>query len=339
VTVHSTAPLRIDFGGGWPDVATLADGGCGPIVTGAVALFVSIDFLLGGRRIRLHGVDSDEHVTLESAGQLAYDGILDVHKAALNMMPVTGGIEIISRSDTPPGSGLGSGALAVALLAGLARCREENCEPTELAELGLTLETAELDSFGWPQDHYTAVYGGFLEIFVTSEKIEVRPLVVTHEAGRELAQHIVLAYTGRSHFTAQTRERVLSACTSGDPRVLGAMRAMRDAAREAGQVMAAGDWRRLAVLADENWRNQRMLDAAMVTSGTVQIEEAARAAGAWGLKATGVGAGGCLLILCPQERRAQVVAAVESRGGRVLQCNFVPEGVAVWQQDDAVDPT
>ena len=43
-------------------------------------------------------------------------------KAALNMLPVSGGIEIISNSDVPAGSGLGgSGSLDVALLAALAR--------------------------------------------------------------------------------------------------------------------------------------------------------------------------------------------------------------------------
>lgn len=338
VTIHAKAPLRVDFAGGWSDVTAFADREGGTVVTAAITLAVHVDFLMGDRRIRLHALESDKHLTVESAGHLAYDGLLDVHKAALNMLPVTGGIEIISRSDAPPGSGLGSGALAVALLAGLARCREEHYEPLELALLGVMLQTAELGSFAWPQDHHCAAHGGFLEIGSTAGDVGVRLLDVTEETAEDLARHIVLAYTGHSHFTRQTHARVLNACESADPRVMGALRAMRDVARDAGQAVEAGDWRRLARLVDENWRNQRALDATMVTPETARIEEAARTVGCWGLKAVGTGAGGCLIMLGPPEDRDRIAGAVESCGGRVLQCGFEPEGVSVWQQADAVDP-
>ncbi|UCG87285.1 MAG: hypothetical protein JSW71_01700 [Gemmatimonadota bacterium] len=339
VTIHSKAPLRLDFAGGWSDVAAFADEEGGTVVTAAIQLAVHIEFLLGDRRIRLHSADGDEHVTVESAGQMVYDGRLDFHKAALNMLPVTGGIEIISRSDAPPGSGLGSGALAVALLAGLARCRQEDYDPTELAELGFTLETSELGGFGWPQDHQVAAHGGFLVLGFEQGGVDVRALAVTDEAARDLARHAVLAYVGRSFFTARTHARVSSACESRDPSVVGAIRAMRDVAREAGKVIEAGDWRQLAALTDENWRHQRLLDATMVTPETMRIDEAVHAAGAWGLKATGVGAGGCLIVLCSPSRRSAVAEAVESCGGRVLQCHFAAEGVSVWLEADAPDPT
>jgi len=339
VTIRSMAPLRIDFAGGWSDATAFADREGGTVVAAAIQLAVHIDFLLGDRRIRLHAADRDERVTIESSGQLTYDGRLDVHKAALKMLPVTGGIEIISRSDAPPGSGLGSGALAVALLAGLARCREEQYEAAELADLGFTLETVELGSFGWLQDHHAAARGGFLELRVQHGEAEVRPLAVTDEAARDLARHIVLAYSGRSHFAAQTHARVLSACESGDEQVVGAIRAMRDVARAAGKALEVGDWEVLAALTDENWRNQRLLDATMVTRETARIEAAVRVAGCWGLKAVSGGAGGCLMVLCPPTRRSAVAAAVESCGGRVLQCDFASEGVSVWLEADAVDPT
>jgi D-glycero-alpha-D-manno-heptose-7-phosphate kinase len=131
MSVHTRAPLRVDFAGGWTDVPVFADAEGGAVVNAAIGLHVHVDFLLPGKgaqsqRITLHAEDLKEHVTIQSSGAIAYDGQLDLHKAALNMLPVTGGIEVLSRSDAPSGSGLGaSGALDVALLAGLARCREE----------------------------------------------------------------------------------------------------------------------------------------------------------------------------------------------------------------------
>jgi D-glycero-alpha-D-manno-heptose-7-phosphate kinase len=338
MTVSSKSPLRIDFAGGWSDVADFADREGGLVVNAAVSIRVHVDFIVGGGRIRLHAEDVGDHVTLESSGLLVYDGKLDLHKAALNMLPVTGGIEILSRSEALPGSGLGgSGALDVALLAGLAHCREESYDSRELAELGFLLEAGELGLNGGKQDQYAAALGGFLELEFSEDQVQVSRLSVTEDAARELASHLVLVYSGQTHFSSQTHARVWGAYNSGDPTVIDAIRCIRDAAREAGQAVEAGDWRKLAALVDENWRNQQRLDATMVTPATTAIETAVREAGAWGLKATGAGAGGCLVVLCPPDRSLAVVEAAHANGGSVLDFDFTFDGVTVWQQDDAAE--
>jgi D-glycero-alpha-D-manno-heptose-7-phosphate kinase len=336
--IRSKSPLRIDFAGGWSDVADFADREGGIVVNAAVSIRVHVDFIVGGGRIRLHAEDVGEHVTLESSGSLAYDGKLDLHKAALNMLPVTGGIEILSRSEALPGSGLGgSGALDVALLAGLAHCREESYDRRELAELGFILEAGELGLNGGKQDQYAAALGGFLKLEFNEDPVQVRRLSVTEDAARELASHLVLVYSGQTHFSSQTHARVWGAYNSGDPNVIDAIRCIRDAAREAGHAVEAGNWRKLASLVDENWRNQQRLDATMLTPATTAIETAVREAGAWGLKATGAGAGGCLVVLCPPDRSLEVAEAARAIGGSVLDFDFTFDGVTVWQQDDAAE--
>ena len=336
MTVHSRAPLRIDFAGTWTDLPWLAEREGGTVVNAAITLSVHVDFLLGDRRIRLHSENTDEHVTAESSGYLAYDGKLDRHKAALNMLPVTGGIEILARCDAPLGAGLGeSGSLDTALLAGLARCRQEEYELTELADLGFILESSELGLTGWRQNHYPAGMGGFLQLEFGQQDVTVRRLSVSDEAARELSEHTVLVNTGHSHFSSQIHSRVRQAYDSGDERVVGAMRSIRDLGRQVGDVAEAADWRRLARLMDESWSNQRLLDDTMLTPAMMQIEEAVRSAGAWGLKATGSGAGGCLVVLCPPEARSQVADAAVSSGGELLQFDFTSEGIAVWSQEDA----
>jgi D-glycero-alpha-D-manno-heptose-7-phosphate kinase len=161
MTLHARAPLRIDFAGGWSDVPVFADAEGGRVVNAAIDRYVHVEVVLGARRIRLHALDLDEHVTLATSRDIRYDGTLDLHKAALNMLPVTGGIEILTRSDAPGGSGLGaSGALDVALLAVLAQARNERYAREELAELGYLLETSELGLLGGRQDQYAAALGG-----------------------------------------------------------------------------------------------------------------------------------------------------------------------------------
>ena len=78
------------------------------------------------------------------------------------------------------------------------------------------------------------------------------------------------------------------------------------------------------------------LDATISTEATRRIEVAVREAGAWGLKATGAGAGGCLVVAGPRERRDEIGAAAEAVGGRLLDWSFDFEGVTSrWGEDDA----
>ncbi|KPK01057.1 MAG: hypothetical protein AMS20_14320 [Gemmatimonas sp. SG8_28] len=335
MTLHARAPLRIDFAGGWSDVPTFADAEGGCVVNAAVDRFAHVEVLLGAGRIRLHAADLEEHVTLPTSRDITYDGTLDLHKAALNMLPVTGGIEILTRSDAPGGSGLGaSGALDVALLAVLARARNEQYAPEELAELGFHLETRELGLLGGRQDQYAAAVGGWNRMDFGPEAVAVQPIAADADVMRDLAGHTVLVYTGHSHVSSATHEAVWSAYQSGDVTVSSALREMRALARAAADALEAADWQRLARAVDDNWVQQQLLDWSIATERTRAIERAVRDAGAWGLKATGAGAGGCLLVICPAARREGVWQAAAAAGGTPLDFDFASSGVAVWETPD-----
>lgn len=335
MSVSARAPLRIDFAGGWTDVDGFAGTSGGVVTNAAITLYATAEFLLGGGRIRLHAADLDEHLSLSSPRDLVYDGRLDLHKAALNMLPVTGGIEVLSRSDAPAGSGLGaSGALDVVLVAGLAYCREESYDRVDLADLGYQLEATELGLLGGRQDQYAAALGGFHRFAFDGESVRARPLTLARDAARDLQHHLVLVYTGQSHFSSATHERVWRAYADGEASVCEALLAMRDLGPQAAAALEAQEWRRLGEVVDENWRQQQRLDATISTPHVRRVEGAARAAGAWGIKATGAGAGGCLLAVCPAGRRAAVAAAATAAGARPLEFGFDFEGVTVREVDD-----
>lgn len=331
-SVHARAPTRIDWAGGWTDVPLYAEAKGGAVLNAAIDLYVHVDFVLGEDKIRLRAEDLDERVTLDSSGAITYDGKLDLHKAALNMFPVTGGIEILSRSDAPAGSGLGaSGALDVALVAGLARCREETYDAAELAEVGFTLEAVELKLAGGRQDQYAAALGGFHSYRFGDATVEARRLDVSDAAAADLARHMVLAYTGRSHFSSATHDRVWARYTANEREVTDALDTLSQLPERAAAAVEQQDWRELANVIDENWRQQQRLDATITTPHIRSLEAASRAAGAWGLKATGAGAGGCVVLLAPPDARAAVVAALEAHGARILDVAFAAEGAVVWE--------
>ncbi len=335
LSLYVRAPLRVDFAGSWSDDPAFVDSAGGCVVNAAIGSYVHVEFFTGGKTIRLFSEDSKEHATISSPAQLVYDGKLDRHKAALNMLPVTGGIEILSRSDVPPGSGLGEeAALDVALLAGLARGRLEDYDAADLVELGILLDAGELRRSGLRQDHHAAVFGGFSELRCSPEGLKRRSIPVSQEAADDLAAHTLLLHVGQTHFSAQTYQRIWSAYASDEPTVSEAMGGMRDLARDVGAVLEARDWEALAALVDRNWQYQLRLDATMTTPHIRSIESAVRDAGAWGVKATGEGTGGCFLVVCPPDKRDDVAAAAEAHGATQLRCCFSLEGVTVAEPED-----
>ncbi|MSR05698.1 MAG: hypothetical protein EXR93_01305 [Gemmatimonadetes bacterium] len=333
---HARAPARIDFAGGWTDVPAYVERHGGVVVNAAINRYVQVDVLHGGTGIALHAEDLQQRVRCDSSADIRYDGTLDLHKAALNMFPVTGGIEVLSKSDLPLGSGLGgSGALDVALCAALSRAREELYDKADLAEMGFDLEARELKLLGGRQDQYAAALGGFHELTFRPDAVITRELAVTPAMAADLCAHSVLVYTGQSHFSSKTHERVWRAFEAGEAGTLDALEGIHEAGTEIGARVDAGDWQGVAQVMDDNWRLQQALDVTIATDMTKRIEAAARGAGAWGLKATGAGAGGCLYVLCGPAHKGPVAEAVTTAGGKVIEFAFDFGGVTVWQDEDA----
>ncbi|HEX9727371.1 MAG TPA: hypothetical protein VGA37_02560 [Gemmatimonadales bacterium] len=333
--VTAVAPVRIDLAGGWSDVPAFASREGGVVTNVTLDLCARVECRPGGKTIRLHAADLAQRVVAASPSDLVYDGRLDLHKAALNMLPVTGGIEIWSRSDVPPGSGLGaSGALDVALVAALAACRQETFDPAEIAELAFRLEAVELQLDGGRQDQYAAALGGWHRFDFAESGVTVGEVPATAEQVREFAGMLVVAYTGETHFSADTHRQVWAAYRAGRSETVEALRVIRDCGAAAAGALARADWRHLAAVVDENWRAQQRLDASIATPTLRRVEEAMRVAGAWGIKATGAGAGGCLVALGEPGRRDAIGRAAESAGATVFACALSQRGVEVRRAED-----
>ncbi|MDH5806011.1 MAG: hypothetical protein OEZ54_12595, partial [Gemmatimonadota bacterium] len=283
------APTRIDFAGGWSDVPLFAESEDGAVVNAAIDRTVTVECRPGGKAFRFHATDLLEHVTVKELHDLVYDGKLDLHKAAVNMLPMPGGVELISNSDVPVGSGLGaSGALDVALIHALSVARNEKFDREDVAENAFQLETAVLGLVGGRQDQYAAAFGGFRAYFFGRRGVDsIEEIDVDMDRARDLRQHMVLAYTGQSHFSSRTHERVWRAYSDGNEAVVNAIRGMRDLVPDVVASLKQADWKNLASLVQENWNLQKALDPTISTGRSEELEASVVAAGAWGVKATG----------------------------------------------------
>ncbi len=288
---HAAAPVRLDLAGAWTDVPPFSQREGGTVVSAAIDLKVHVNILPGGDTVQLLAEDLGVSEELGDGPSR-----LPMLAHAVRRLPV-GGATIVSRSDAPPGSGLGtSGAMGVAMMAAMHHARGEPVVPElEFHDPALRTEPIALDA-------------GFAD---------------------ELERAMVLCYTGVSRVSGDTISRVMSAYERGDPGVTAALRALRALAADMLAALREGCLDDVARILARNWALQQQLDPAMCTPEMRALELAVRNQGALGGKAAGSGAGGCMFFLAPGCRAAVEAAARES-GASILRVRWAREGVTTW---------
>jgi D-glycero-alpha-D-manno-heptose-7-phosphate kinase len=325
-TFAAVAPVRLDLAGGWTDVPPFSAREGGVVVTAAVRLFARAEVRLGGRGFRLVSADLHDALDVEDSAGLVRDGRLDLLKAGLRMLPV-GACTLTTRSDAPPGSGLGSsGALDVALVAALSFARGESPDPVAIAETACHLEAVEAGIPGGRQDQFASAHGGFLRLDFRDPDAEVQRLKLDPAFAADLARRTVLCYTSASRFSGTTIARVMRAYEEGDRHVVSALHDLREVAESMVSALATADVAAVGRLLSQNWAHQQALDPEMCTEEMARLERAVIAAGGLGGKAAGSGAGGCMFFLAPDDPAAVIEAAVGC-GVRLLPVRWALRGV------------
>ena len=327
---RATAPVRLDFAGAWTDVPPFSAREGGVVVNAAISLHVTAELEFGGPRIRLVSEDLGQQVECVNSGGLVLDGRLNIHKAALRMFPILGNFTLTTRSAAPPGAGLGgSGALDVALVSLLTQARQERLDPRDIAEHAWRLEAVEAAIPGGRQDQLAAALGGFHRLTFRDPDVGIEPLTLDPAFAAALERNLVVCYTGRSRVSGETIARVMGAYERGDPRVTGALRALRDLAERMTEALRAADLAKVGAVLAENWRHQQVLDAGMRTEEMARLEAEMGKVQVLGGKAAGAGAGGAMFFLTSDDRE-QAVRRAKTAGATVLSVGFAGEGVRAW---------
>jgi D-glycero-alpha-D-manno-heptose-7-phosphate kinase len=325
-TFAAVAPVRLDLAGGWTDVPPFSEREGGVVVAATIRLFARAEVQLGGRGFRLLSEDLHDQLEVSDSAGLVRDGRLDLLKAGLRMLPV-GACTLTTRSEAPPGSGLGSsGALDVALVAALSSARGESPDPVAIAETACRLEAVEAGIPGGRQDQFASSHGGFLRLDFHDPDAEVERLKLDPAFAADLARRMILCYTSASHFSGTTISRVMRAYEEGDHRVIAALRGLRSIAESMVTALAASDFAEVGRLLSQNWSHQQALDPNMRTADMARLEHAVLAAGALGGKAAGSGAGGCMFFLAPEDPSG-VIDAAAACGVRLLPIRWAMRGV------------
>ena len=316
---------RADLGGGTLDIWPL-----GLLHPGARTVNVALDLAVEVRfELRSAGFvvqQGGERLEMATLAELADSpgGALVGAVALAERLPAFA-VEIASAS--PRGGGLGaSSALAVALLAAAEAALHGALTrtPAERAAVARDLEARLMGLPTGLQDHYPAQLGGLLEIVHEPGGEQVHPLAVDLEG---LAEHLLIGFTGQSHFSAGANWLVVRRRLEADPVIVGLLAAISGVASQLPPALLAADWAKVGTLVGEEWTARRQLSDEISTPAIEKLLEAARERGAWGGKACGAGGGGSVLAVAPPERHAAIAASWREQGTQMLPARPTARGL------------
>jgi D-glycero-alpha-D-manno-heptose-7-phosphate kinase len=226
-------------------------------------------------------------------------------REAMLMTGVTGGVEITTLADIPSsGSGLGSSsAVTVGLLHALYTYAGRQVSAEELAEGACRIEIERCGKPIGKQDQYIAALGGIRDLrFGPGEDVSHEELGLSASERVALQQQMMLFYTG----ITRRADNILAEQNANVSATLPQLDLLRDLAGFAAKRLRSGDVDAIGPALRESWEAKRQLASGVSNSQVDGAVTRALEAGASGVKLTGAGGGGFLVVLCPMERQRAV---------------------------------
>ncbi len=334
---RAKAPLRVSFCGGGTDVSPYPEekGGCVLSATIDQYAWASVK-PCDQPRIVLTSLDYGLQRAY-ALGALAFDGEMDLVKGVVNHFHrVTGGLpsglEVLTHSDAPPGSGLGSSSTMVATLVGaMAEWLGIPMTSYELAETTYKIERLDVRLSGGRQDQYAATFGGFNFIEFFADHTVVNPLRIPRDTVNELEYHLLLVFTGSTRTSAGIVDTQMDRYRRGETDAVRGLDELKRLTTSLKNLLLQSRLEEFGRMLHEAWETKKLLASAITNSAIDELYAAALEAGALGGKILGAGGGGHLLIYCPAEQRHRIATEMARRGGRPVRFAFENLGLQVWR--------
>lgn len=325
--IISRAPLRISLGGGGTDLPSYYREHGGFVLSAAIDKYIYITLHETFQREYLIKYSSTEVV--QTIDEIKHPII----REALRLVPVDAPhLEIVSMSDIPAGTGLGSsGSFTVALLRALHTMNKEFIPRQVLAEQACHIE---IDVLGEPvgkQDQFIASFGGITAFeFQGDGKVNVTPLAISSETLYNLEDNLLLFFTGFTRSASAILAEQDQRTKGGDTGMIEHLHQIKQFGYESRVALETGDLRTFAEIMHEHWVRKKYRSKSMTNAEIDSYYELARQHGALGGKLIGAGGGGFLMLY--SEDKTRLRHALRSAGLREVRMRFDFEGATLMSR-------
>jgi len=322
--IITRSPLRISLGGGGTDLPSYYRKHGGFVLSAAINRYVYITINEAFRpRIIL------KYAKLEDVERV--DDIQHpIIREALRLTGITGPyLEIVSLSDIPAGTGLGSsGSFTTALLRALHTMKQSFVPPQELAEQACHIEIDLLKEPIGKQDQYIAAFGGITCFdFLPDDRVVAQPLKIAPETLANLEDNLLLFFTGASRSAAQVLRDQDTKTRDNSSEMLENLHFTKQLGHESRDALLAGDLRKFAEIMHTHWEHKKRRSPGMSSGFIDEMYDLARAHGALGGKLIGAGGGGFLLLYTEDKTRLR--SAMRNANLREVRMQFDFSGTSV----------
>ncbi|TKB03482.1 dehydrogenase [Alteromonas portus] len=337
--VRAKAPLRIGLAGGGTDVSPYSDKYGGFILNVTLDMFAYATIQTrDDDKICFSAQDIEQKYTQNIQDKLIVEDELILHKAIYKrvIQDFNGGkpiaLDIITFSDAPPGSGLGSSStMVVAILAAFRELLKLPLGEYDLAHLAYEIEREDCKLSGGKQDQYAATFGGFNFMEFYQDRVLVNPLRIRNDIQNELESQIILYFTGLSRDSGKIIDDQIKASTKTDSdKSLEALHKVKQSAFEMKECLLRNDIEGMSRVLEASWLAKKSTSSSISNSYIEEVASMAIENGAKSLKLSGAGGGGFMMLFVDPVDKQPLIKKLKQTSGQVHNFQFTNFGVKAW---------
>src|SRR5260370_13886906 len=333
--------VRISFAGGGTDLPAYYEKFGGAVLSAAInKYFYTILQKRTDGKIQVISSDLRVAETWHDIARMPLkDSQLEIPLSVIRELACDISIDLFLASEILPGTGLGSSAsVCVGVLKALSIYLDLPLSKYQLAERAFHIARNVLGKPVGKHDEYAAAFGGLnLITFQLDCAAYVEPLVLRPDILHELQASLMLFFTGSARNSWNMLRAQEQSTRGGEGTVLNSMHEIRSLVEQMREALTKGDFRRFGVLLHEGWEAKRKISEGVSNPFIDQLYSEARRNVALGVKITGAGAGGFLVLFCEEQDQPSVREAMLGLGVRAMRLRFDVQGAQVVANDPFID--